>query len=128
MSHELHLKLIFWFQSFYSIDPDFELQTSSQTSTSSNDSEPQPKRGRVEVPFSKAVQRTKLYRTDDVGKINKLKSQNLDISYEELLIFLLKREAGSKGDKEAVDFFRNLLENGIPKEKKVDAEKGFFIK
>ena len=113
----------------FSIDLDFELQASSQNSTSSSDSEPQTKRGRTEVPFSIAARRTKLHKTDDVVEINKQKSRNLDISYEELLIFLLKREAGSRGDKEAVDFFRNLLENGIPKEsKKVDPEKGFFIK
>ena len=104
-------------------------QTSTASSSSSELNSPQPKRGRHETPWPKAAQRTKLHKTDDVVEINKQKSQNLDISYEELLIFLLKREAGTRGDIEAVNFFRSLLENGIPKEpKKVDPEKGFYIK
>ena len=46
-----------------------------------------------------------------------------------LMIYLLKREAGTRGDTNAVEFFRGLLENGIPTEiKKVDPEKGFYIK
>ena len=45
------------------------------------------------------------------------------------MIYLLKREAGTRGDTNAVEFFRSLLENGIPTEiKKVDPEKGFYIK
>ena len=97
--------------------------------TSSNDSDVEPKLGRPVVPFQNAAKRTKLMKTDDAVDFNKQKCNDLNVSYEYLLIYLLKRDASTRGDTNAAKFFGGLLENGIPTElKRVDPEKGFYIK
>ena len=132
---ENELSLIFYVI-FYSIDQDYEVLASSSqkrnlssSDSDSDDHELQPKRGRPSIPFSKAVQRTKLKKTDDDVEYLTKRCNDLEVSYEVFLLFLLKRNAATNGDNEAMNYFNKLLKDGIPKESNtMDTEKAFYIK
>ena len=112
---------------------DYEINTATQSSTLSSDSdddpEPQSKRGRPSIPFEEASQRTKLKKTDEAVEFLEKQCDDLKVDYNFLLLFLLKRHAATNGDNEAMNYFNGLLKEGIPNEPNiVDPEKGFYIK